>query len=334
MRTILSKFRDARIQSSITIIIVLLLIFGAFTTLDFKTLKSLLYKFDLITIFQMLLLVFGNYIIRAYRFYLSARRLNVFIPFIHIFIFYIAGFAMSLTPGKLGELLRLWLIRQHYNYGIEQTLPLQISDRAMDACGCLILCLIGFSTFAGYTSFLVIVTIFLLSAVLVLMKPEILYWNLDLVYRLIGKNGRFLGKIRIFVRSLSKLFTPMFFVFALLLSCFGWSAECIALFLCCKAVGESLQLDQATFVFTFSNLAGALTFLPGGLGGTEVLMVALLKNVGMNFENAAIVTAVIRIITLWFGTLIGVIIFMWLRGTNIEMRNLDFKELSNKQLSK
>jgi uncharacterized protein (TIRG00374 family) len=53
--------------------------------------------------------------------------------------------------------------------------------------------------------------------------------------------------------------------------------------------------------------AGTLAMLPGGLGGTEAIMIALLKAVGVEFETAVAATAVIRLATLWYAVILGFI---------------------------
>jgi uncharacterized protein (TIRG00374 family) len=54
-------------------------------------------------------------------------------------------------------------------------------------------------------------------------------------------------------------------------------------------------------------LVGALSFLPGGLGGTEASMVALLMLNNVAQSQAVAATVLIRLATLWFAVALGVI---------------------------
>ena len=54
-------------------------------------------------------------------------------------------------------------------------------------------------------------------------------------------------------------------------------------------------------------LAGALSFLPGGLGGAEAIMISLLVLKGMTMPAAIAATVFIRLATLWFAVLIGLL---------------------------
>jgi uncharacterized protein (TIRG00374 family) len=54
-------------------------------------------------------------------------------------------------------------------------------------------------------------------------------------------------------------------------------------------------------------LAGALSFMPGGLGGSEAAMVLLLRMLRVPLSIAVAATLLIRAATLWFAVLLGII---------------------------
>jgi len=59
-------------------------------------------------------------------------------------------------------------------------------------------------------------------------------------------------------------------------------------------------------VYAVTTVAGALTFLPGGLGATEVGMLALLVGrFSIEPGTAAAATFVTRVATLWFAVALG-----------------------------
>jgi uncharacterized protein (TIRG00374 family) len=57
-------------------------------------------------------------------------------------------------------------------------------------------------------------------------------------------------------------------------------------------------------------LAGAISFMPGGLGGAEAVMVALLMWKGMAGADAVAATVLIRLATLWFAVAIGALMLL------------------------
>ena len=70
-------------------------------------------------------------------------------------------------------------------------------------------------------------------------------------------------------------------------------------------LGADIALTTATAIFLIAVLSGALSGLPGGLGGTEATSVALLVLQGVPLDVAVLATAIIRVATLWFAVAIG-----------------------------
>ena len=73
-------------------------------------------------------------------------------------------------------------------------------------------------------------------------------------------------------------------------------------------MGSPVPVAEAVFVFAFAMLAGTAAMLPGGLGGTEVGMVALLAAGGVGFDVAVAATAVVRATTIWFAVSLGFLV--------------------------
>ena len=72
-------------------------------------------------------------------------------------------------------------------------------------------------------------------------------------------------------------------------------------------LGHALPAVPAIGIFAFSTLAGALSFMPGGLGGTEVTMIMLLRLFAIPLPIAVSATLIIQVVTLWFAVLLGII---------------------------
>ncbi len=63
------------------------------------------------------------------------------------------------------------------------------------------------------------------------------------------------------------------------------------------------------FLFAVTTIAGAVSFLPGGLGVTEGGMIGGLAWMGMLEDEASASAAayLIRLVTLWFGVGLGIV---------------------------
>ena len=59
---------------------------------------------------------------------------------------FLAGFSLTVTPGKVGEVLKSYLLRESYGQPIARTAPIVLAERLTDLIGLLLLMLIGVAT--------------------------------------------------------------------------------------------------------------------------------------------------------------------------------------------
>ena len=87
----------------------------------------------------------------------------------------------------------------------------------------------------------------------------------------------------------------------------AWFAEGLGFWWLLVALDHPLPLSTAVFIYAFAMLVGALSFLPGGLGGSEAAMVALLTLTGLPEASAVSATLICRLATLWFAVGLGAV---------------------------
>jgi uncharacterized membrane protein YbhN (UPF0104 family) len=264
-------------------------------------------RIDVLTLLCLLLLSLANYGLRAWRWHVLALRLGVGVPLARTTLYYLAGFAMTATPGKVGEGLRLWLIKRSDGHRYDRMLPLFISDRLFDTLAVLLLGLAGAAAFPEQRWIAALALAALAGLMLGLARPG---WLLRLLLWVFGALGgrrfaRPLASLRRSVRGTARILSAAPFAHALLVSVLGWGAECLAFALLLDAMGAPIGLSAACFIFAFSAAIGAASLLPGGLGGTEASMIALLASLGVDLGTAVAATLVIRATTLWFGVAVG-----------------------------
>lgn len=84
----------------------------------------------------------------------------------------------------------------------------------------------------------------------------------------------------------------------------GWLLHAVALWLSIRSIGASASILLLFFVVPFSNV-GDLLPLPGGLGGTETILVGLLVSIGLDPPSAAGAVLLYRGLVYWTPTIIG-----------------------------
>jgi uncharacterized membrane protein YbhN (UPF0104 family) len=88
----------------------------------------------------------------------------------------------------------------------------------------------------------------------------------------------------------------------------SWFCECLAAYVCVRGLRLDLSLADTIVVFSLGSLAGALSFLPGGLGVAETSMTGLIRVLGdVPKAAAAAATVLIRLATLWFAVALGLV---------------------------
>ena len=73
------------------------------------------------------------------------------------------------------------------------------------------------------------------------------------------------------------------------------------------AFGFEANLFLLMGIYCVSILAGALTFIPGGIGATETAISLLLISIGMEPSLAIMASIIVRAITVWLAVGLGVI---------------------------
>jgi uncharacterized protein (TIRG00374 family) len=90
----------------------------------------------------------------------------------------------------------------------------------------------------------------------------------------------------------------------------AWACECVGFALIVNAFpGAHVGLGLAVVIYAGTTIAGALSFLPGGLGVTEGAMAMWLVRGAARLDRSSAVDATLltRLATLWFAVGLGVV---------------------------
>ena len=250
-----------------------------------------------------------NYVFRGSRWHVMARKIGLPTTLAQDLRHFIGGFAMSVTPGRVGELIRMRWIKRETDWAVERTAPLVLMDRAGDLAAMAIILALGLSFGTGGIAFGLPVAIAALLVAFIATRPRLLAGAAGFAYRLTGFFPRLMVRVRRAAGSLSAFSDPKTVIITLALGLTGWIAEGYAFHLLLVWMGADIGIWMAATIFTFSTLAGGLTGAPGGVGGAEAAMVALLSMQGVPLETSLPATAIIRVTTLWFAIGLGLVVF-------------------------
>ena len=251
-----------------------------------------------------------HYLIRALRWHLIVRASGVKTTVSQNARHFFGGFAMTATPGRLGELVRLRWLRRESGERFSRLLPIAMADRAIELASMVLLiacCMAAANLGAVAAWWLLFVAALLVWAV---CRLKLLERGVVWAWLLIGRRKpRLFAKLRRVTRGIAVFMRPPVLLPTLAIGVIGWGLEGVAFWSLLSWLGAEVDLPTAAAIFLVAILAGALSGLPGGLGGTEAASVALLLLQGVPTEMAILATGIIRIATLWFAVAIGFIVF-------------------------
>jgi uncharacterized membrane protein YbhN (UPF0104 family) len=251
-------------------------------------------------------LALASYALRLVRWSFYLRCLALRVPAFDSALIFVAGFAMSITPGKVGEVLKPLMLRDAHDVPITQSATLVIAERVTDLLALLVLGGFGLlGTPVGVYAASAASLLTLAVAVLMSSPPlgERLLALVGRVPRLRAVHGALLEAYR----SLLTLLAPRAFVVALVLALGSWGAQAGALFVVANAFPHvQLGMTRALVAYSAPLLAGTLAMIPGGLGLTEASMTGVLVSFGgASVPVATTISLVVRVVTFWLAIALG-----------------------------
>ena len=273
---------------------------------DFEKVLNSFKEFNWLLLPILLLLSFGNYISRFFKWEYYLKIIEVKLHKLDSLSIFMSGLIMSVTPGKMGELLKSYLVKQVNGTSISKTAPIVFAERATDFLSLTILALAG-AYFYDYGKNIIIIIAVIIISGLVIISNKNLFYKIILLLSKIEFIAKHVLKIQTAYESSAKLlaFTPLFLM--TMLSVISWGFECLGYYIILTNFNLKVDVMWAFFSYSFATIVGALSMMPGGLGVTEGSLTLMLVKKGLSENNAFAATFIVRAVTLWFAVLVGAI---------------------------
>ncbi len=250
---------------------------------------------------------FTSYLLRFLRWQYYLRCLGHHLPSLLHLTYYLAGFALTTTPAKAGETIRSLYLKNH-GVPFKHSLASFFCERFQDLIIVTLLASLALLSFAEYRYFVIITALtllILLSALRNKKLPSFLYYIGNILH--ISWLRRILGHLAALLESAHALLLPRRLYSGLLLGLLAWSVQGLAFYFILATLGSALPLTSALSIYAISLLAGALSFIPGGIGATETIMYLLLSQAGIDHSLALVIPIISRVSTLWFALVLGLL---------------------------
>lgn len=254
-----------------------------------------------------LILPLANYFLRFLKWHYFLHRITAKVPFGESLLVFIAGFSMTVSPGKMGELLKCGILKKRRNIPVERTSPVVVAERLTDLISMVLLALLG-SLLTGSAVGIpasAAGVVFVALAMFILLDRKA--WNLfeKLVKKIpfmARRNDSFEG----FREAAVILLNGRSMAVSIPLGMLSWGIEAMVLSAVAASMGYGLPPGISLLSHAAGSVAGAVSMIPGGLGLTELTIDGILGDY-LPGAAATVTTLLMRFATLWFSVLLGVI---------------------------
>ena len=251
-----------------------------------------------------------NYALRYLRWSMYLRTLGIRAPVSVSVPVFVAGLALSITPGKAGELLKCVWLNRRTGTPVAASAPAVVMERLTDVISVALLGLTGVLLLP--TAIALTVAGLLLVGLVVGLLAASRYGEKALDLPALRRWREPLAQSQ---EGLRRLMSPRMLTAAVALGFLAWAAEGLALWVVIRGLGDEVGLGIALPISAAAALLGAVTALPGGLVGFEGSMAALLGQAGLPAATAALATLLTRLATLWLAVVVGGLAWLWLERT-------------------
>lgn len=272
---------------------------------------------------------FTNYIFRFVKWQYYLKELDIKLSVKRSFIIFLASFIMSVTPGKMGEVLKSYLLKEENGTEISKSLPIVLAERITDFISMVLLAIVGAFVFNYGQEIIIIIGLIFIGIVIILSYRVVSIEIINSISK-IGFLKKYANNFLTAYESTYKLIRLKPLIIATVISIFAWFCECIGFYIVLKGFVDATTIDIniliSTFVYAFSTLVGAVAMMPGGLGATEASLTGLLVLLNIPKDISAASTIIIRVATLWFAVIIG-IIFLLIYERTLQVKSIEKIEI-------
>ena len=296
------KFRNNLTKTiiilSVTFILYSIAIFliKDFEILDFS-------KNNYLLILKCSFLIFPIIYFKILRWRFLCKKFGLTISLISDVKTWIGSQAFIATPGGAGLGIRSILLNKKFGLPISQTLPLIVYERLIDFVTVIfIIFLLKIRFFMKiYIVMPIIFAIFLIYFFNSSVK--------NFIFLILNNFFPFSQKKTIkFLNYFKKFVNFRLNIFCVLIGIWPWLIEGYSLKLIINSLGQSeISWTDSLFAHLLGTMLGALSFLPGGFGATEFSIAGLLSLSKIPLEISTTSGILIRLITIWLVTIIGMI---------------------------
>src|SRR5260370_4194941 len=206
-----------------------------------------------------------NYAWRFVKWQYYVGRLEIKIHWFRSLLIFISGLSMAITPGKVGELLKSYLLKRSTGAPVSRTSPIIVAERLTDGVAMIGLAATGLVLYSFGRELLFVLLIIVFTSIIVIQNRRLSLALLDFGERL-PLVSRFAHPARTFYERSYILLSWRALLLAILVGAGSLSGYCLALFFVYVGLGLGFSPDlfiKSMFIMGVSSVVGTLSGPPG-----------------------------------------------------------------------
>jgi len=249
------------------------------------------------------------------------------------------GFALAVSPGRLGEFYKLQTVQQATGVPVATSVPAVLAERLTDLSAFAAVALIGgWLSWSRVDGGMRLAGWLLLG--LALIAGAFVYqvgrgrWQNPLAgpsgERLRSWRDRLVTRFPLVTTPLAllrqlragsaQLASPRVLGIAFAAVIAARLGDVLVIYLLTRAVGYPVSFPIAMLMLGLTGLAGGISLAPGGMGAAEATLTALAVAQGIPFDSALTIALITRALTFWIWVVVGLMVFAVTLAANVLRR--------------
>ena len=291
------------------IIIIVIAVVGLYATFliasDINTIADKISSFKIEFLPIIIILVTCSWFVLFTRWHLLLMNSKIFIPKKNSFIIYLSGIALTIIPGKVGELVKSQLLKTKFGIPRSKTVPIVILEQFYTLIGLIVISFFGIWYFElgtyviGFFTAMLVFSFILISSKRIFNKLMVILEKRKITSKFVEPLSLSYDTVRKSIRG------PIVFYATALTSIF-WLLEAVTVYFVLLSFGvDGIEFLMVIPTYATSIMLGFLSFLPMGLGVVEGSLASFFSLQGIEVSLSLTLVIIIRVFTRWYGVAVG-----------------------------
>lgn len=243
---------------------------------------------------------------RIIRWHVFMRKITHDIPFFKNVIYYLSGYSMLLSPGRVGEIIKSPFIKRDYGISISKTASIVFVERFYDILASITIISVAIS-FTTLPKTILVIPTSVIAIMITIMISKKLFTNITLR----------LSKIKITRNVIPNVDESFEVIFTLIKSRFFFNGmgltmcvvffEAVSVYYLLGSLGTTFDFATLTAIFHISNFLAAASMIPGGFGILEGGFSGMLILYKISIDTSFSASVLLRLVATGLFTIIGLV---------------------------